>query len=69
MVKRIGDWTCADVDDLRVATRGEDSASFAVSEGFLLSFGKIPKEVVEWLIRPVDPALPIPFPINRPTDP
>lgn len=55
MTKIIGDWICADVDGLRVASRGGESASFDVFDDFLVSYGKLPKEVVEWLIRPADP--------------
>lgn len=55
MTKQIGDWLCAEIDNLRVASRGGESASFDVSDCFLVSYGKLPKEVVEWLIRPVDP--------------
>lgn len=54
MTEQIGDWLCADVDGLRVASHGPESASYDVEDEVFVSHGRVPKAVVEWLIRPTD---------------
>ncbi len=66
MTKQIGEWLCADVDGLRAASHGRESASYDLDDEILVSHGRVPKAVVEWLIRPADLAPPS---ADNPTDP
>jgi len=58
--ERIGDWVCTDENGFRAAycMRGPEamSVSYDVRDPHLLAYGRIPREVVLWMIRDPEPA-------------